>query len=123
MEGLVSRGIKESSLFRARRRSKQTQSSGYGAGTAVGAIAGGLLGSQIGKGNGRVAGAAVGAATGAMSGHYLENRNDGAPEQRCYQTSDGYSNQSQRSVSGYVVTCQSPHPKVWGLELKGSEPG
>lgn len=83
---------------------QQAQNSEYGAGTAIGAVAGGLIGSQVGKGNGRIAGAAVGAAAGAMAGHYVEGRNQ-QPQQRCYQTSDGYSNgYSQRRPSGYTVT-------------------
>lgn len=83
---------------------QQAQSNDYGAGTAIGAVAGGLIGSQVGKGNGRIAGAAVGAATGAMAGHYVEGRNQ-QPQQRCYQTSDGYSNgYSLRRPSSYTVT-------------------
>ena len=86
---------------------QQTPSNEYGAGTAIGALAGGLVGSQVGKGNGRIAGAAVGAATGAMAGHYVEGRNR-QPQQRCYQTSEGYgngyNNAGQRRATGYTVT-------------------
>lgn len=92
---------------------QQAQSNNYGAGTALGAVAGGLVGSQVGKGNGRIAGAAVGAATGAMAGHYVEGRNQ-QPQQRCYQTSDGYSNGYRGSAGIHVkpsrnrLKCLSP---------------
>ena len=88
---------------------QQAQSGGYGAGTAIGAVAGGLIGSQVGKGNDRIAGAAVGAATGAMAGHYMEGQYNqpSQPQQRCYQTNDGYSNGYDgggRRPIGYTVT-------------------
>ena len=79
---------------------QQAQSGGYGAGTAIGAVAGGLIGSQVGKGNGRIAGAAVG----AMEGQYNQ---PSQPQQRCYQTNDGYSNGYDgggRRPIGYTVT-------------------
>ena len=96
---------------------QQAQSGGYGAGTAIGAVAGGLIGSQVGKGNGRIAGAAVGAATGAMAGHYMEGQYNqpSQPQQRCYQTNDGYSNGYDgggRRPIGYTVTYERSSQKM-----------